>query len=339
MAKVKVGIIGSGYWGPNLIRNLRNLPDAEVVAVADLSEERLQGVRDLFPGVATTSNFRDLLVDGVDAIVIATPVSTHFALANEALLHDKHVLVEKPLTHSVTDATVLVGLAESRDLRLMVGHVFEYNPAVEYLRYVVQSGELGEIQYIDAVRAALGLYSEDINVVWDLAPHDFSILRYVLGADPINVVATGADYVCKNVHDVAYITATYPGSIRAHLRVSWLEPRKQRHMTIVGSRKMVFFDDTEPIEKIKVFDMGVDFHPELTTRTDRFKYRIGSMDIPTLPRIEPLFAECRHFVDSIKTGQEPRSNGQSGLEVVRALDMASSSLTTVAVPQSPFALI
>lgn len=323
---VQIGIIGSGYWGPKLIRNFHELESADVAIVADLDETRLQGVRQTFPAVRTTTDYRELWGGHVDAVVIATPVSTHFSIAKQALDHGKHVLVEKPLADSVSGASQLVDAARLGDLRLMVGHVFEYNPAVERLRDLVQNGDLGEILYIDAVRATLGLFQRDINVIWDLAPHDFSVLKFILGTDPISVSARGESYVRKGIHDVAYITANFPNSIQAHIRVSWLEPRKQRHMTIVGSKKMVVYDDVEPVEKLKIYDVGVEFEPGDPLGAGQLRYRYGDIVSPRLPQIEPLQAECRHFVQSIITGSDPRSSGQVGLDVVRMLEMADTSL-------------
>jgi predicted dehydrogenase len=264
--------------------------------------------------------------DSVDAVVVATPVSTHYSIAKEALLAGKHVMVEKPLADSVDRASELVELALGQNRRLMVGHVFEYNPAVESLKDMITSGELGEILYVDAVRATLGLFQKDVNVIWDLAPHDFSILRFLLGSDPMSISARGEAYIRPGIQDVAYISVKYPNKIQAHIRVSWLEPRKQRHMTIVGSKKMVLYDDTEPVEKIKVFDVGVDFADGDPTGAGQLRYRYGDIVSPRINTIEPLQAECRHFLDAILDGFEPRSSGNVGLEVVRCLETADRSL-------------
>ena len=333
MKVVRVGIIGSGYWGPKLIRNFHELESAEVAAVADLDPDRLQGVKQTFPTVEITRNYQDLFCDDIHAVVVATPVSTHFRIAEEALHHGKHVLVEKPLADSVLGAGSLVELAQTRDLRLMVGHVFEYNPAVERLRDLVQQGDLGEILYVDAVRATLGLFQKDTNVIWDLAPHDFSILKFILGADPISVSARGEAYVQKDIHDIAYITAMFPGSVQAHIRVSWLEPRKQRHMTIVGSKKMAVYDDVEPVEKLKIYDVGVDFAPGDPLGAGQLRYRFGDIVSPRLSQVEPLQAECRHFIESIQAGTEPRSSGRVGLDIVRMLEMANESLLRDGISQ------
>jgi predicted dehydrogenase len=294
--------------------------------VADLDPGRLHDVRQTFPSVETTTDYRQLLGDRTDAIVVATPVSTHHGIAREALLNGKHVMVEKPLANTSEGAADLVDISGANDLRLMVGHVFEYNPAVERLREIIQSGEIGDVLYIDMVRATLGLFQRDINVIWDLAPHDFSILKYILGQNPVSVSARGESYVRKGIHDVAYITANFPQSIQAHIRVSWLEPRKQRHMTVVGSKKMVVYDDVEPVEKLKIYDMGVDFEPGDPLGAGQLRYRYGDIVSPRLPQIEPLQAECSHFIQSIVDGAMPRSGGPIGLDVVHMLELADTSL-------------
>ena len=323
---VKVGVAGGGYWGPKLLRNLNDAPNTELAWFADLDQSRLDSVSQSYPSVKVTRDYNDLLKSDIDAIVIATPVSTHFKIAQDSLFAGKHVFVEKPLADSTENATTLTDLAEKSDLRLMVGHVFEYNPAVELLRNLIQTGELGDILYIDAVRATLGLFQRDINVIWDLAPHDFSILRYILGADPISVSAVGESYIRDGIEDVAYISAVYPEKILAHIRVSWLEPRKQRHMTVVGSKKMVLYDDAEPVEKIKVFDVGVEFEDGDPSGAGQLRYRYGDISSPRIDSIEPLQAEIRHFIESIRNGTEPRSGKADGLEVVRCLESSNLSL-------------
>lgn len=334
MEQLKIGVIGTGYWGPKLVRNFHELSETSVSMVADLDEAKLQRLQLAFPSVQITSDYRQLLASDVQAVAIATPVSTHFRLAREALLSGKHVLVEKPLTASSSEAEELLELAEERDLRLMVGHVFEYHPAVETIRDLISSGELGDIYYVDLVRATLGLFQRDINVIWDLAPHDFSILLYILRMEPESVSASGEAYVQPGIHDVAYITANFPRGIQAHIRVSWLEPRKTRRITIVGSRKMLVYDDVEPVEKIKIFDMGVDCPTGDTFGAGQIKYRYGDIVSPRLSPIEPLQEECRHFAYSILLRTEPRSNGRVGLNVVRLLEMADRSLHDGSLPYS-----
>jgi predicted dehydrogenase len=326
MQQINVGVIGSGYWGPKIIRNFHELAETNVTMVADLDEVKLRRIGLTFPSVRTTTSAQELLNSDVDAVVVATPVSTHYEIAREALMHDKHVLVEKPLTGSTWQARELVELARQRDLRLMVGHVFEYNPAVRMLKEIIASGELGEIYYIDMIRATLGLFQKDINVIWDLAPHDFSILRYILGTDPISVSARGEAYIQPSIHDVAYISVNFPEQVQAHIRVSWLEPRKQRRLTIVGSQKMLVYDDVEPVEKIKIYDMGVEMPNGDQLGGGQLRYRYGDIQSPRVDAIEPLQEECRHFAASIREGTDPISSGEVGLKIVEMLELADRSL-------------
>lgn len=324
---VKVGVLGAGYWGPKLIRNFQEIPDAEMAMVCDLQEDRLAHIGELYPAIRLTKDYRELLASDVEAVAIATPIPTHYQLAKEALLAGKHVLVEKPLTSNSEQAEELVELAAETGLTLMVGHTFEYNPAVEYLRRLVSSGELGRIYYINATRVNLGIFQPDINVVWDLAPHDVSILMFVLGAVPVNVSARGGAYVQRRIHDVAYLTLHFPDEILADVRVSWLDPCKIRRITVVGSRKMVVYDDVEPTEKIKIYDKGVDVPPYSDTFEEfHLSYRYGDITTPAIPNVEPLRVECEHFLHCVRTGEKPRSDGQNGLEVVRILEAATRSL-------------
>jgi predicted dehydrogenase len=325
---LNVGIIGCGYWGPKLARNFYELPDTELAWVCDYWQDRLDHMAELYPGVRTTQDRRDLLNSGVDAIAIATPVSTHHRLAMEALWAGKHVLVEKPLAASVAEAEEMVAEAERRGLVLMVGHTFEYNPAVEAVRDIVASGELGEVYYINGTRVNLGLFQTDINVVWDLAPHDVSILRFVLGMDPERVSARGGVYVQrrKGIHDVAYLTLHFPDGVLADVRVSWLDPCKIRRYTIVGSEKMLVYDDIAD-DKVLIYDKGVDVPPYSDTPEEfHLSYRHGEATPYPVDWAEPLRAECQHFADCIREGKEPRSSGRVGLQVVRVLESAQKSL-------------
>lgn len=325
--QVKVGVLGAGYWGPKLIRNFHEIPSADMVMVCDLRQERLAHIRELYPAVRVTTDYQELLRSDVEAVAIATPIPTHHRLAREALLAGKHVLVEKPLTANSEEAEDLVNLAERRGLSLMVGHTFEYNPAVEYLRRIIAAGELGRIYYINATRVNLGIFQPDINVVWDLAPHDVSILLFILGMLPVNVSARGAAYVRPKIHDVAYLTLHFPNEIMADIRVSWLDPCKIRRITVVGSKKMVVYDDVEPTEKIKIYDKGVDVPPYSDTLEEfHLSYRYGDITTPAIPNVEPLRVECEHFLHCVRTGERPRSDGRDGLEVVRILEAATRSL-------------
>ena len=326
MHQLKIGVIGCGYWGPKIIRNFHELPETTVAMVSDLDEVKLRRINMTFPSVRVTTSAHELLTSDVDAVAIATPVSTHFEIAREALLRDKHVLVEKPLASSSWEANELVNLARQRGLRLMVGHVFEYSPAVQMLRDIIASGELGDIYYIDLVRATLGLFQRDINVIWDLAPHDFSILRYILNQDPISVSARGEAYVQPGIHDVAYISVNFPRSVQAHIRVSWLEPRKQRCITVVGSQKMLVYDDVEPVEKLKIYDMGAEVPDRDQFGGGQVRYRYGDILIPRVAAVEPLQEECRHFAVAIREGTDPVSSGEVGLRIVELLELADRSL-------------
>jgi predicted dehydrogenase len=322
-----VGVIGFGYWGPKLVRNFYEIPDVTLGWVVDKDTERLSKVTANYPGVRTTTSVDELLQSTVDAVVIATPIRTHYPLAKAALLAGKHVLVEKPLTASSIEAEELAQLAEERGLSLMVGHTFEYNAAIQQLREIVRSGELGDIYYVDAARLNLGLFQPDINVLWDLAPHDLSILLYVLGRDPIEVSARGSASVRPGIHDVAYIEVRFPDNVLAHLHLSWLDPCKVRRVTIVGSKKMVVCNDLSDSEKIRIYDKGVDCHYE-TDQFDDFhlQYRYGGVNIPFVPVQEPLRVQCEHFLSCIRTGERPQSDGRVGAKVVRILEQADKSL-------------
>lgn len=328
--QVRVGVIGCGYWGPKLIRNLHDMTKSELALVADLRQERLDEVKDLYPDVETTCDHRDLLNGQVDAIVIATPVRTHYRLAREALLAGKHVLVEKPITANAIQAQELIEIAESKGLTLMVGHTFRYNPAVEAVREVLQSGELGNVYYIDAVRVNLGLFQPDINVMWDLAPHDISMLNYILEKKPVAVSARGAAYVNHylDLDEVVYLNIKFEGGAMANIRLSWLDPVKQRRLTLIGSQKMLVYDDLAPHDrKVVIYDKRVDIAPFSVTEEEfRASYRHGEEHHYPLEWREPLNVECNHFVDCIRTGATPRSDGQEGLQVLRILETAERSL-------------
>lgn len=325
---LNIGVIGYGYWGPKLVRNFQESGNSRVLMVADRDQRRLNQVATNYPTVELTNDHRVLLQTAeVDAVVVATPVRTHFPLALEALRHNKHVLVEKPLAYTREETDILIEEADRRGLMLMVGHTFEYNPAVEMLKRLAQSGELGRVYYINSARTNLGIFQKDVNVLWDLAPHDLSILMYVLEQDPISVSACGESYVQPGIHDVARMTLNFPEQIQAHVHVSWLDPCKIRRTTVVGSKKMVVYDDIEMQEKIKIYDTGVD-RPAHTDNYGEFhlSYRYGDIAIPRVAIDEPLKVECMHFVESILSGRQPRSNGRVGAKVVKILEAANSSL-------------
>ncbi len=325
---LRIGVIGSGYWGPNLIRNFVELPGSLVVAVADLDQDRLDNICSRFPQVGhTTRDYRELFGLELDAVIIATPPITHHDIARECLENGLHVLVEKPMTLNSADAYDLKNLAEERGLVLMVGHTFEYNPAVRALKEIIDSGELGEIYYIDAVRVSLGLYQTKANVLWDLAPHDISILRYLLDAEPETVCARGESFVHEGVEDIVYTLLKFPGNVLAHLRLSWLDPQKIRQITVVGSKKMVIYDDVSALEKIKIFDKRVNAIRRTETFGDfTFAYHYGDVVIPHIQHQEPLRVQCGHFLDCVRQGAQPLSDGYSGARVVQVMEAAQQSL-------------
>ena len=325
---IRVGVIGCGYWGPKLARNFHDLSGTCLEAISDMRSDRLEEMKQLYPETRTTHNHRDLLGDGIDAVVIATPVHTHYALAKEALLAGKHVFVEKPLAASSGQASELVEIAAQKNLTLMVGHTFVYNPAVEAVREIVLSGQMGNIYYINSTRANLGLLQPDINVMWDLAPHDISLLSYILHMQPYSVSARGATYVNKyrKLPEVVYLNILFDGGIMANLRLSWLDPVKQRSLTIVGSQKMLVYDDIAE-NKVTIFDKGVDVPPySVTEEQFRASYRHGEETVYPITWREPLMVECEHFADCIRSQQQPRSSGQQGVNVIKVLETAQRSL-------------
>lgn len=328
MRKVKVGAIGYGYWGPNLIRNFVELPGSELYAVADLDQNRLDHVTSRYPQIrVATRNYEELFSLGLDAVVVATPPHTHFRIVSNCLQNGLNVLVEKPLTLNSADACELIRIAKEHNRVLMVGHTFEYNPAVRALKEMIHSGELGEIQYIDAVRVSLGLFNANLNVIWDLAPHDVSILLHLLGQMPISVGAQGNACLQTGIEDVAYMTMRFPNNILAHIRVSWLDPCKTRRITVVGSKKMVIYDDVEPQEKLKVYDKGVKAIRHTDTFGEfQFAYHYGDIVSPYIRFDEPLRLECAHFIECVGEGKTPLTDGVNGLRVVQIVEAAQRSL-------------
>ncbi len=321
MRELRFGVIGWGYWGPKIARNLESLPHVTVAMVADLDARRLASLTASPNGLQTTTEIEAVFRSDVDGVVIATPVRTHYELARQALLHGKHVLVEKPLTANVEEAEELVALAETQGCILMVGHTFEYNPGVNELRKLVQSGDLGKIYCVEAERVNLGLYRQDINVIWDLAPHDISILLYLFGKRPETVKVQAHAHLLPSIQDVAHLDLGFADGMSAHIHVSWLHPCKIRRVTIIGDARMVVYDDTNPAEMLKIYNKGADIHVDPVV-----SYRFGAITIPHIDWVEPLRLECEDFVNSIRNGTEPRANGRVGLEVVRVLAAAQASL-------------
>jgi predicted dehydrogenase len=323
-----VGVIGHGYWGPNLVRNFMEAPGSQVVAVSDKRADRLAPLRRRYPTIETPADHRDLLNDPrIDAIAIATPVSSHYELAMEALRAGKHVLVEKPLSASAGEAARLVEEAERRRRVLMVDHTFVYTGAVRKIRELTASGALGEIYYYDSVRVNLGLFQHDVNVIWDLAVHDLSIIDYVLPQRPQAVTATAISHFPGQPENMAYLTLFFDGTLLAHMHVNWLSPVKVRRTLIGGSRNMVVYDDLEPSEKVKLYDRGVSLNesPE-SLYTMLVSYRTGDMSAPQLDITEALRSEALEFIRCVQEGEKPITDGAAGLRVVRVLEAATRSL-------------
>lgn len=328
MEKIRVGVIGCGYWGPNLIRNFIEIPEAYVEGVADLKQDRLDHINTRYPQIdVVTQDYQELLARNMDAIVIATPPQTHFEIARECLLAGSHVLVEKPMTLNSSDARTLIEISNQRDLILMVGHTFVFNPAVTALKEMIHDGTIGKVQYIDTVRVSLGLYNSSLNVIWDLAPHDISILNYILEDHPIKVCTQGSSCIQTGIEDIAYLTMIYPNDVLAHIRMSWLDPCKTRKITIVGTKKMLIYDDLESLEKIKIYDKGVEAIRHTNTYGEfQFAYHYGDIVTPYIHMDEPLRLECMHFLDCLRTHRTPMTDGISGLEIVEIIEAAQISL-------------
>lgn len=324
----KVGVVGCGYWGPNLIRNFRQSPDCHLKYLCDTSEARLGHMRRLYPDLVTTQKFEDLLQDSqLDAVVIATPVRFHYSMAKAALSVGKHVFIEKPMTRTETESIELVSLAERQGLVLMVGHTFLFSPAVRRMKEIINAGDIGEVQYIAARRLNLGLFQKDINVAWDLAPHDISILLHLLDELPVSVSCQGSSHVTKGIEDVTMMHLSFRKNRCAFIHNSWLDPKKVRHMTVVGSQRMIVYDDTEPLEKLKIYDARVEVPPHYDTFAEfTYSYHYGDAYVPYLKQDEPLKLECQHFLHCIAQGSVPITNGRLGLEVVKILEAASESL-------------
>src|SRR3989442_2357396 len=321
MNKLRFGIIGWGYWGPKIARNLNTVRGAMITIVADQDAYRLKAATESLPGIQTTTRAEDVLRCDVDGVIIATPVQTHYRLAREALLQGRHVLVEKPLTTNVMEAQDLVELAKQEQRILMVGHTFEYNPAVNELRRLVQSGDLGKIYRVEAERGNLGLFRTDTNVIWDLAPHDISILMYILGKKPEEARVQAHAHLLPHIYDVAHLDLEFVDGMSAHIHVSWLHPCKIRRVTVIGDVRMAIYDDTNPAEMLKIYNKGADVHANPVV-----SYRYGAITIPHIDWIEPQRLEGEEFVNAIHTKTRPRAHGEVGLEVVCILAAAQEVL-------------
>jgi predicted dehydrogenase len=323
---VRIALVGYGYWGPNVARNLVELGDAEMVAICDARHEALDRARRRYPGIRATEQFETLLADpGIDAIAVTTPVSTHFDLARQALDAGKHVFVEKPLAASSAEAHQLAELARAAGLVLMPGHTFLYSPPVNMIQELINADVLGEIYSISTSRVNLGLHQPDASVAWDLGPHDFSILRYWLGDTPTHVSALSRGCILPHTADVAFINLEFSSGTIAHVELSWLAPSKLRRTTLIGSKKMVVYDDTST-EPIRVFDSGVMPRDPESYGEFKLSYRTGDIVSPHVAAVEPLYVEMQDFCDAIRTGSTPRSSAELGIEVVRMVEGVDASL-------------
>jgi predicted dehydrogenase len=320
----RVGVVGLGYWGPNLARNFDRLHGVDLTWLCDLSDRVLEAQSRAFPYARATTDLGDLLKDDrLDAIAVATPVSTHAALAQRVLDAGKHCLVEKPLAQSVDDGERVLEAARDTGRVLMVGHLLEYHPGIEKLEQLIESGELGEIRYVYSNRLNLGVLRADENALWSLGAHDVSVILRLVGEEPIECHAVGESFVKESVEDVVFCLLRFPSGLVAHMHLSWLDPHKERRFTVVGSRRMATFDDMELERKVTVYDKGFD---EDYSSYGEYIARSGDIFSPRVSNEEPLRIECRHFVERVRDGQEPRSGGEVGMRVVRVLEALQRSL-------------
>jgi len=331
---IKIGLIGYGYWGPNLARNFNSNSEIELSSICDFSPDRLEAAGKLYPNVKLVSNVEELFNDTqLDAIAVATPVSTHFELAKKAILSGKHVWLEKPMTEKVEQGEELIDLAQKKNKVLLVDHTFVYTGAVRKIKEIIEKGELGDLIYYDSTRMNLGLFQQDVNVVWDLAPHDISIMDYLMPFKKVAVSATGSHFYGNGIVPKSLLTIYMEKNIVAHINVSWVSPVKLRQTLIGGTAKMVLYDDNEPSEKIKIYDKGVDLYE---TKEDLYRlkiqYRVGDMLAPKLDDCEALAMEAEHFADCILNGKKPETDGIAGLEVVKILVASEDSLKNQGAP-------
>jgi predicted dehydrogenase len=331
----RVGLVGVGYWGPNLARVMNQSPNCDFVAACDSDPRKLEKVARQYPSLRAYSSFTDLLMCDVEAIVIATPISTHYELARRALLAGKHVFVEKPLTHTSALARELVQIAADRKMTLFTGHTFIYSPPVIKVKELIDSGSLGDVLYISLSRVNLGLYQKDVDVVWDLAVHDISILLYWLGEVPIRGASFGRACVQKDKRDVAFLWLEFPSGIVASIEISWLSPQKMRRTCVAGSKRTVVYDDMDPAEKVRVYDRGVKFSQPQTFGEFQLSYRLGDMNAPYIGNAEPLLQEIEHFIHCVETGVVPITSGEFGVQVVEVLELVDG--TKIGMPQPKYA--
>jgi len=329
MAKqIKLGVVGCGYWGPNLMRNFRTLPECSLEMMCDVSEQRLTHLKALYPAVKGEMDFDHMLNGaGLDAVVIATAARFHYPMARASLLAGKHTFIEKPMASSSAQCEELIDIARKNGLVLMVGHTFLYSPVVRRIKEIIDAGDIGDIRYICARRLNLGLYQKDLNVAWDLAPHDISIILYIFEELPISVNCRGVAHITPGIEDVTSMSLNFRKNRSAIIHNSWLDPRKIREMTIVGSKRMIVYDDVAQLEKVRVFDARVERPPHYDTFAEfQYAYHYGDVYVPYIKQEEPLKVECQHFLDCIRDGRTPLSSGTQGLELVRILEASSQSL-------------
>ncbi len=325
---INVGVVGVGYWGPNIIRNFHAHPGTNVKMCADLNKKRLDYINSNFPVIKTTTDYKEILQDNdIDLVAVCTPVFSHYEIAKAALGAGKHVLIEKPMTSTSVQAEELLDIAEKKGLRVFVDHTFLFTGAVRKMKEVIDNGELGDLYYFDSVRVNLGLFQHDVNVIWDLAPHDISIMQYLLNQKPECVMATGSDHLDNGLEDVAYLTVYYPNKLIAHIHANWLSPVKVRQTLLAGKKKMIVWDDTEPSEKVRIYDKGV----EVIKTADQvynmlIQYRTGDMYCPKLESIEALNAEVGHIVDCIENNKSSIISGEAGLTAVKILEASNDSI-------------
>jgi predicted dehydrogenase len=330
---VRVGVVGFGYWGPNLVRNLDRLGDAVLVAACDLSEANLAKIKSLYPTIETTTDLAGMLAAyDLDAVVVATSAPSHYAIAKQVIASGKHCFVEKPLTLKAVESADLVRMADDAGVVLMVGHLMEYHSAINWIRDYIASGELGDVLYLYAQRLNLGKVRTEENAFWSLAPHDVSIVLYLLGEAPDYVSACGAAYVNDGVHDTVFANLHFPSGKMANIHVSWLDPHKVRKFTIVGTRKMLVFDDMEATEKIWIYDKGVGAPTDAMAFGEDLTLRFGEITAPYVPMKEPLALEVQHFLDCCADGTTPRSDGRDGLRVVKVLEAVDESIAGGGAP-------
>ncbi len=327
--QINMSVIGLGYWGPNLARTFFELDETFLHTCVDVDESRLKKIKSQFPAINTTTDAEDIIKNPeIDAVVIASSASTHFKLAKETLLSGKHAFVEKPLALSVVEAEELVNLANKTGKVLMVGHLLEYHPGIQAVKSYIKKGEIGKILYLYAQRLNLGKIRKDENCLWSLAPHDISVILSLLEKEPKTVIAHGQSYVQNGIEDIVFLTLRFPDKILANIHISWLDPHKVRKLTVVGTKKMIVFDDMKSMEKIRIYDKGVGPPLDYRTYGQDLNLRFGDISIPHVEMAEPLKQECLHFLDCIKSGKKPLSSGNEGLKVVKVLEAAQKSISS-----------